>query len=382
MNQKNINRLTKQNTLNVNDGPQNCVNVLEGQSNLLAGGSIASDMVNQLSPKDCCTLLPNNVLNTLTKDFVIANYGSNFKTTGGGKNFSINFIQSIVDNLEKKIPTDNILKNMTTFWNKYNNNKLTNKNSKIILNDFLNTNPHLQKSFNNKFKKGGARTVLPLKWFKPEYNYPYTAQNTNMEGMNCPCPKSLPNAYNNINYYPYYRNSCTMNNMKGGTINAKVSNADSVRFLPWNQDTTLTGYRIDGDSVPTGAHIPLTPIQRINNHLNGTDPIFAPNKSDITNLIGAQTFCDHGDCSADMGFTKDMINPNECVTNFDSSILSEGKISDLPSATPNESYTGPLWSPDIFDPKNFTPPKAATIPNQRAGSRKKNNKSKKTIRKN
>lgn len=382
MNQKNINKLTKQNTLNSNDGPQNCINVLEGQSNLLVGGSIASDMVNQLSPKDCCTHLPNNIINILTKDFIISNYGSNFKTTGGGKNFSNNFISNIITNLKKKTSIDNVLNNMIADWNNNNKNKLTRKNSKIILNDFLNTNPHLQKSQLNKYKKGGARTVLPLKWFKPEYNYPYTSENTNMEGIICPCPKTLPNAYNNINYYPYYRNSCTM---KGGMANGKVTNADSIRFLPWNQDTTLTGTRVDGDSVPTGAHIPLSPIQRINNHLNGTDPIFAPNRSDITNLMGAQSFCGTGDCKADDGFSGEMINPTECVTNFDSSILNTSEMNDLPNLIANQSYYGPLWKYDMYNPTDYTPIKPVTVPNQRAGSRKNmstnNHKSKKNSQK-
>ena len=68
MNQKNINRLTKQNTLNVNDGPQNCVNVLEGQSNLLAGGSIASVEVKPIKEKFLKTTKKTDKKNSQTKE--------------------------------------------------------------------------------------------------------------------------------------------------------------------------------------------------------------------------------------------------------------------------------------------------------------------------
>ncbi len=370
MNQKNINKMTRQNTLNVNDGPQNCVNVLEGQSNLLAGGSIASDLVNQLSPKDCCTLLPNKVLDILTKDFVIANYGTSFKTTGGGKGFSLKFINNIISNLKHKLSIENILQKMRTEWNKNNNYKLNEKNSKNILNDLLVSNPSLQSSNISKVYQGGARTVLPLRWFRPDFNYPNTPQNTNMKGLNCPCPRTLPEAYNNINFYPYYRNSCTMN-MKGGQVNPKISNPSAVRFLPWNQDTNLTGFRITGDSIATGATIPISPIQRINNHLNGTDPIFAPNKGDITNTMGAQFQCENGNCSPDVGYMGNdkLINPSICVRNFDHNILSESPVNDNPNSTPADTYNGPLWDHNTFYPK-VSPPHPVKIPNQRAGSRK------------
>lgn len=377
MNQKNINKLIKQNTLNVADGPQNCINILEGQSNLLAGGSIASNLVNQLSPKDACTLLPNSVTDVLTKDFIVANYGSNFKTTGGGENFSTNFIQNIVKNIHNNLTTDKILETMRSDWNKKNKNRLTNKNSKIILNDLLISNPPLQKK-NNKKNTGGGRTVLPLKWFKPDYNYPYTPENTDMKGLNCPCPRTMPQAYNNINYYPYHRNSCTMN-MKGGDAVVPSSFDRKWRNLPWDQDTNITGYRVDGDSSMFGANIPRTPMQRLGNHLNGTDPIFAPNQSDVTVVDNSNMFCDKNNCSPDQGFSGKMANPTVCVKNFDSSILSEGPVSDvLQNSTPGNSYSGPLWSPDVFYPKGHVASSQMTIPNQRAGSRKNIKKNKKS----
>ena len=56
------------------------------KNKFLFGGSVASDLVNQLTSITQCQSLPENVLNVLNKDFIISNYGASYKTTGGGKN--------------------------------------------------------------------------------------------------------------------------------------------------------------------------------------------------------------------------------------------------------------------------------------------------------
>ena len=136
--------MSKRNSLNSTTGPNNCINILEGQSNLLRGGSIASDLVNQLSPKEACQPLSQNIKNILTKDFIIANYGSSFKTTGGGQKFGVNFIQQIAGNLKKKMSVNKVLQRMRQNWDQHQKSKLSEKNSKRILNDLLHTKP-----FNN-----------------------------------------------------------------------------------------------------------------------------------------------------------------------------------------------------------------------------------------
>ena len=137
----------------------------------------------------------------------------------------------------------NMIGNLKNYWNKNINFKLSTRNAKTIISNLFNSNYKtipINKESVQLIKKGGARTVLPMRWFNPNYQDTYITQQSNCG--NCPTGKTLPPYYENMNSYPYYNSSC----MVGGRQPP----------LKWTQDTNGTGYRVDGDSVWMGSTNP------------------------------------------------------------------------------------------------------------------------------
>lgn len=348
--------MSKRNSLNSTSGPNNCVNVLEGQSNLLKGGSIASDLVNQLSPKEACQPLSQNIKNILTKDFVIANYGSSFKTTGGGKKFGHNFIQQIAGDLKKGLSTNKVLQKMRQTWDQNQKSKLSEKNSKRILNDLLQTNPKLKQA-------GGGRVVLPISWFNPEsqLNFQPVAPGC---PTNCPSSRQLPTTYTNFLETKYPGKSC----MTGGSgYNVEPNDFQATTFLPFDRATTSKEFRVDGDSNAFGANIPINPMQKFTNWLSGKDPLFAPSRNDVTNPQDANLFCGNGQCNYSNNLpNQSLYNPKVIVNNF-------------PANGDPTTRKGTIWSASVANPKVNVP--KVTVPFQRAGSRKKTKSTTKSLKK-
>ena len=345
--------MSKRNSLNSTTGPNNCINILEGQSNLLKGGSIASDLVNQLSPKEACKPLSQNIKNILTKDFVVANYGSSFKTTGGGQKFGVNFIQQIAGNLKKKMSVNKVLQRMRQNWDQHQKSKLSEKNSKRILNDLLHTNPKLKQT-------GGGRVVLPMSWFNSgACNFQSVESGC---PTNCPSSKQLPPTYINFSKTKYPGKSC----MTGGSgYNVEPNDIEAIRFLPFNRDATDKTFRVDGDSNPLGANIPSGPIQKLTTWLSGEKPLFAPSRSDVTNPQDADLFCGNGQCNFSNNLpSQSLLNPKVPVNNF--------PINGKPETI--QATIFPASDPTV----NFNPVK---VPFQRAGSRKKTKSTSKSLKK-
>ena len=348
--------MSKKNSLNVTSGPNDCINVLEGQSNLLRGGSIASDLVNQLSPSIDCQTLPSRIKDPITKDFIISNYGSGFKTSGGGQKFGVNFIQQIAGDLKKKMSVKKVLQKMRQTWDQHQKTKLSDKNSKIILNDLLQANPKLKQG-------GGGRVSLPIRWFKPQsqLNFQPVAPGC---PINCPTSKQLPHGYNNFLETKYPERSCMTG---GGSYSVEANDIEATKFLPYNRDSTDKTFRIDGDSNPFGANIPTNPMQKFTNWLSGTKPLFAPSQSDVTNPQDANLFCGNGQCNFNNNLPdQSLVNPKVPVNNF--------PMNGDPSIT-----NATIWPDSVANPTVHVP--QVRVPFQRAGSRKRTKSTTKSLKK-
>ena len=336
----------------------------------LFGGSISSDLVNQLSSVNQCQSLPENILNVLNKDFVIANYGTSYNTTGGGKNnqkrqkFNESFIHRTLNNiksfLQNKLSMNNMISNMKNYWNRNINFKLSSDNAKTIANNLFNSNYRVVSQNKNKvkvIKKGGARTVLPRKWFDPDYQDTY--MNSNLTGekiqkVDCPTGRTLPSSYDSNNYYPYYKKSC----MAGGRNN-----------LLWNQDN-YGNTRTDGDSNKMGANIPPGLPQKIQNEMNGVTTMFTPGRGSL-NVSEAQYFCNSTNCAPRSNDYR-VDNTRIDVKN----INTDSKYSlDMPFTS------GVVFPKRIAEPVGDFGSFGLPIPNQRAGGRKKSMKKQQGVRK-
>lgn len=347
--------MSKRNSFNSTSGPNHCINVLEGQSNLLKGGSIASDLVNQLSPKEACQTLPQSIKSILAKDFVIANYGSSFKTSGGGQKFGVGFIEQIAGNLKKKMSMKKVLQKMRQSWDQHQKTKLSDRNSKLILNDLLQSNP--------KIKQAGGRIVLPSSWFNPRspINFQPVAPGS---PTNCPSPRQLPTTYTNFLETKYPERSCMTG---GGGYNVEANDIEATRFLPFNRDATVKTFRVDGDSNPFGANIPINPMQKFTNWLSGAKPLFAPSRSDVTNLQDANLFCGDGQCNFSRNLPNQaLLNPKVPVDNFPA------------NGQPN-TIQATIWPDSVANPTVHVP--QVRVPFQRAGSRKKTKSTTKSLKK-
>lgn len=277
---------------------------------LLNGGSVASDLVNELVSPSVCDQLPKNVLKVLNKDFIISNYGSSYKTTGGGqikkkkKAFNENLISKTVSNiknvLQKKISLNSVIDNIKSYWNKNVNFKLSTGNAKTIIKNLFNSNYKVISKNKNKsqiVKTGGARTVLPRRWFDPNYQDTYMTQQSNCN--NCPTGKSLPASYDTTNYYPYYQKSC----MVGG------------KSLPWDVGNDGS-YRVDGDSTKLGSYNPMSFSQKFKNEMNGVTTTFKPGRGSVT-VSEANSFCNSTNCSPEPS-NNTLHNPSITVKNINS----------------------------------------------------------------
>lgn len=336
-------------------------NSLSRRKKNLFGGSIASDLVNQLASNNQCQTLPESVMNVLNKDFIISNYGSSYKTTGGGKSlkknkpkFNENFISKTLDNiksyLENKLSMNNMVTNMKSYWNNNVNFKLSTKNAKTIASDLFNSNYSVEAQNKNKVKvtkKGGARTVLPRRWFDPDYQDTYMTSNiTSGENQpaNCPMGRSLPSNYEASNYYPYYKKSC----MTGGRNN-----------LQWDQDN-YGKTRTDGDSNKMGANIPEGIPQKIQNQMNGVSTMFSPGRGSI-NVSEAQYFCNSTNCAP--------VNNDFRVDNTPVEVTNINTDSQYSFEMPFTS--GVVYPSSVANPIGNFGTHGLPIPNQRAGGRKK-----------
>lgn len=343
-------------------------NSLSKKKKTLSGGSVASDLVTQLVSTNKCQSLPENVLNVLNKDFIISNYGSSYKTTGGGKsikkkqNFNESFINRTLNNiksfLQNKLSMNNMMTNMKNYWNRNVNFKLSNKNAKTIVSNLFNSNYRVESQNKNKvnvIKKGGARTVLPLRWFKPDYQDTYMTSNLTggqNQQANCPTGRSLPSNYEASNYYPYYKKSC----MTGGRNN-----------LQWDQDN-YGNTRTDGDSNKMGANIPQGLPQKIQNEMNGVTTMFTPGRGSL-NVSEAQYFCNSTNCapqSNDFRVDNTPVDVRNINTDSQYSI-------DMPFTS------GVVYPRRIADPVGNFGGHGLPIPNQRAGGRKKSVKKQKGV---
>lgn len=336
-----------------------------GKRKDINGGSIASDLVMELVGPSSCQRLPENVLNVLQKDFIISNYGSSFKTTGGGQkklslkkksSFNENLISKTLSNIKQffqnKVSMTNMLSNIKNYWNKNINFKLSTKNARTIISNLFKSNyqtiPITKKSV-QLIKKGGARTVLPMRWFNPNYPDTYITQQSNCG--NCPTAKTLPPYYENVNSYPYYNKSC----MVGA----------GRPTLKWTQDTNGTGYRVDGDSVWMGSSNPENISQKFKNEMTGVTTMFKPSRGSVT-VSEAQYMCNSTNCAPESNSFQ-VTNPTVQVSNINTD---SAYSLDMP-------YTsGVVWPSDIANPTGDFSSQGLRVPNQRAGGRKKSMKKK------
>lgn len=329
----------------------------------IKGGSVASDLVMELAGHSNCQKLPENVLNVLQKDFIVSNYGSSFKTTGGGiKNlsqkkktaFNENFISKTLINIKQlfknNLSMSDAIGNLKNYWNKNVNFKLSTRNAKTIISNLFNSNYRTIPINENKvqlIKKGGARTVLPLRWFNPNYQDTYITQKSNCGS--CPTGKTLPANYENLNSYPYYSNSC----MVGGYGEP----------LKWTQDSNGTGYRVDGDSVWMGSSNPQNTSQKFKNAMTGVSTMFQPSRGSVT-VSEAQYKCNSTNCAPETNSFKVSNTPVE-VNN----INTDSQYSlDMPFTS------GVVWPQEVAEPIGNFGSHGLRIPNQRAGGRKKSTK--------
>ena len=331
-----------------------------GKRKIIKGGSVASDLVMELVGSSNCQQLPKNVLNVLQKDFIVSNYGSSYKTTGGGKkglsqkkktSFNDNLISKTLTNIkqffENKVSMSNMVGSLKNYWNKNVNFKLSTKSARTIISNLFNSNYQavpVSKNSVQLIKKGGARTVLPMRWFNPNYPDTYITQKSNCGS--CPSGKTLPSNYENLNSYPYYNRSCLV----GG----------NRQPLKWTQDTNGTGYRVDGDSVWMGSSNPQNISQKFKNEMNGVTTMFQPSRGSVT-VSEAQYKCNSTNCAPEPN-TFMVTNPPVEVNN----INTESKYSlDMPFTS------GVLWPKRIAEPIGNFGNHGLRIPNQRAGGRKK-----------
>lgn len=321
------------------------------------GGSVSSDMVTSLISKNGTGTnndvqamhqsemmegkLPDKVLNVLTKEFIPSPTNQIHKMSGGSQRhklkqkqeqkFSKEFLQNIIKNINGGKKEHSVLGDMKKSWKQYNNFALTDKNSKIMFNDLMKANKggnkksmkgakHRKNKHNNKKSmKGGFKGFLPEHWFTTGGNIPQNKPmvdtidieseaiqtneiNNNVRVGDCPQPKTLPPLYKQNTDYTHQTESC-MNTLAtegqsggGGIVHGADSDANSWRFMPWNEDTNMTGYRDGGDSALGGTAIPETGIQKISGHLDGTKPILAPSDGDVTVPNNSNMFCEKGSC--------------------------------------------------------------------------------------
>ena len=332
------------------------------------GGSIASDRVNVLSPKlcNCNYQYPDAVRSVMAKDFVVKNYGSSYKTTGGGnvtkkKNnlkgnwFTNKFIPQISLKIFKGSSNKQVLNEMKNLWEKNNNKKLSDKSATNMLNELLSENKHLNKQMNGggKSKKlKGGRVLLPMKWFNPEYRGTYISERVPGVTYSCADNKLVAKSFPSMKA----GKKQSRKNKKGGG-GSGYGDATS-NGAPASSTGEMRGWA--GDSVLTGANVPQNGLQKLSNFYRGESTLFAPSRSDPANASGLEVKCNSTDCSAissvGSGDSDGLSNPKAKV----------GAIGDVPGL---DAYTYP---PDELTYK-FADYK---LPKMMAG-KKKNRKNKK-----
>lgn len=325
---------------------------------IFKGGSVASDLVNQLTSSSNCQKLPSSVTNILTKDLIVPNYGTSYKTTGGGKKktskkFQRGFIQKTISNLKKylenKQPFTTLVNNVKNYWNKNLNFKLSTENAKTIINNLFNSNFSVTSKNKKQFnvsKNGGARVVLPRRWFDPNYNDTYVTQQSNCS--NCPTARTLPANYESYNYYTHPNQSCLAGG--GGYFNAKLNST---------ADTMGTGDRVRGDSTWMGSTNPENISQNYKNEMYGVTTTFKPGRGNIT-VSEAHNFCNSTNCAPEPRSSL-LVNPNVTLKNINTDSL----------YSPADFTTGVVWPRSVAQPIGDFGSSGLPIPNQRAGNKKK-----------
>lgn len=277
------------------------------------GGSLSSDMVNKLTGVEHdpnAQVLPSNVLSTLTADFMPNGGVQN----GGGKSrtFSKQLISNIFKNINGGKKSNKIVSDIKKTWNKFNKSKskskkntISNKHSQIIYDDL--------KRVNTKINMNGGG-FLPEHWFTTEQKKIVDVPLVNISVSDCPTTRTIPPKYMQHIDYTNHDASCKntlavdgidtnegkLANVLSGGANAKIIegfDTNDTRFMEWNQDTNLTGYRDSGDSALGGSKIPETLIQTIQGHMDGTKPILPPSDSDVGVPNDSGMFCTGNSCA-------------------------------------------------------------------------------------
>lgn len=202
------------------------------------GGSIASDRVNSLSPKSCNTTIKYPITDNknINRCFAVNNYSTVYKTTGGKTK------------------------------NKFNKNKTKNT------------------------KKGG-RVLMPARYFNPRQYGNYTKKNI-PEYVNEGGIKSKK-----------FIQSGGINkknkNKKGGNLKAGIDGYLTNTFIN-NTDVTGSwwplGRSVWGDSILSGAQIPVSLPQKAQNYIHGETQILEDKRGDPSNPMLQLKCTDNTQC--------------------------------------------------------------------------------------
>lgn len=230
------------------------------------------------------------VMRILKNDLMLSNYGSSYKTTGGGKiknthtfiQKGMNYLDHYVNN---KVSYNNMVQDMGNYWLKKKKKDISKKDVHSILSQLFHSN-YKQSNKHIFIKRGGSKILIPPGWLD---------NNTS----SCPKNRQLSNQYSINNTFTNKKMSC----LEGGSSNA------------WNQDSSGTKYRVDGDSTWFGTGIPPNTSQYIRDKMTGVSTLFKPPSSSITNLQ-SQNFCSTNNCYVTPSYGN-IINPDIQVKNID-----------------------------------------------------------------
>ena len=250
------------------------------------GGSIASNRVNALSPKLCNTNKISNTVNQNTtpdKCFLLNNYSSIYKTTGGKSKKYTKKGGSIASNrvnaLSPKLCNTNKIQ--------YPVNKNTQLNKCFLFNNYSSnykTTGGKKKTIKTRKNTKGGRVLLPMRYFNPNYYGNYIKQNIN------------GNYYTNDNIID---NTVIKYTNCGGKKTKKHKGGNiSGKWWPLNRGNP-------GDSMLTGSEIPRTIPQKIKNYFDGKSPILTDHRSDPSYSPNLQL--NNNNCSV---VNNDIINSN------------------------------------------------------------------------
>ena len=274
-----------------------------------------SSFLNNLTRKNCNSnfVYPSTIQSVMNKNFISGIYGSNYKTTGGGKKtnwFSQTFIPNTVNRYMQNKNSKKIVLGMMKEWNTKNKK---NKISKIYCNKIL---KELKKK--NKVMGGGSIT-MPRQWFSFKVS-----------------------------------TKKTLKKQKGGTKTINHGPGDSI---------------LSGANIPFGNSYRLPSLQGINNFFKGEASIINDSRSNPTNDENLHLNCANNNCN-------ELINspdtPKDPVINVKGFNIKNNSSDNVQSSPSNLWSNSEFYSTKTFSPYEIAQPRAGKRSNKNKRKSRKN----------